>query len=114
MHAEKRDKKRKEDGKNYIERKQAQPTYQNIYMHLMDETPKIVEKLTEQKLIEEATKKQKKELKDIKIISDRIPVGVPKIGEVYKTTDKASRMETEKNRTEKQHRKHDKKEIKRG
>ena len=72
-------------------------------MHLMDETPKIVEKLTEQKLIEEATKKQKKELKDIKIISDRIPVGVPKIGEVYKTTDKVSRMETEKNRIEKQH-----------
>ena len=70
---------RKEDDKKYTARKQAQPTYTNIYMHLMDETPKIEEKLTEQRKIEEATKKQKKEKRDIKTISDRIPVGVPKI-----------------------------------
>ena len=100
---EKRDKKRKEDDKKYTERKEAQPTYKNMYMHLMDETPKIVEIITEQKIIEETTKKQKKELKHTKIVTDKIPVGVPKIGEVYQTTDKAKRMELENNRIEKQH-----------
>ena len=37
---EKRDKKRKEDDKKYKARKEAQPTYKNIYMHLMEETQK--------------------------------------------------------------------------
>ena len=46
---EKRDKKRREDEKKYKERKQAQPTYTNMYMHLMDEAPKIEEKITEKK-----------------------------------------------------------------
>ena len=53
----KRDNKRKEDDRKYTEIKKAQPTYKNIYMHLMDETPKIVEKITEQKIIEETIKK---------------------------------------------------------
>ena len=69
----------------------------------MDETPKIEEKLTEQRKIEEATKKQNKVKRDIKLITDKIPEGVPKIGEVYKKTDKDSRMATETKRTEKQH-----------
>ena len=62
----------------------AQPTYTNMYMHLMDEAPKIEEKITEQKQIEEATKKQKKEEKDIKTIIDRIPEGVPNRGSLQK------------------------------
>ena len=41
---EKRNKKIKEDLKKYKERTQAQPTYTNMYMYLMDEAPKIEEK----------------------------------------------------------------------
>ena len=55
----KRDNKRKEDDRKYTERKKAHPKYKNMYMHLMDETPKIVEKITEQKIIEETIKNKK-------------------------------------------------------
>ena len=69
-------------------------------MHLMEETPKIVETITKQKILKETTKIQKKDLKQTKMVTDKIPVGLPKIGEVYKTTDKEKRMELENNRIE--------------
>ena len=48
----KRDSKRREDDRKYTERKNAHPEYKNMYIHLMDETPNIVDKITEQKVIE--------------------------------------------------------------
>ena len=48
----KRDMKRQENDKKDAERKKAHPNYRNIYMHLMDETPDIVEKITEKKKTE--------------------------------------------------------------
>ena len=39
--------KRQENDKKDAERKKAHPNYKNIYMHLMDETPDIIEKITE-------------------------------------------------------------------
>ena len=74
-----------------------------MYMHLMDETPNIVEKITEQKVIEETIKKQKREEKITKSTKDGIPEGVQKIGEVYQKTDKANRIQMENIRIEKQH-----------
>ena len=40
--------KRQENDKKDTERKKAQPNYKNIFMHLMDETPDIIEKITEE------------------------------------------------------------------
>ena len=68
---EKRDKKIKEDDKKYKERKEAQPTYKNIYLHLMEETPKIVETITKKKILEETIKKQKQDLKQTKMVTDK-------------------------------------------
>ena len=39
------DNKRQENDKKDTERKKAHPKYKNIYLHLMDETPGIIEKL---------------------------------------------------------------------
>ena len=72
-------------------------------MHLMDETPDIVEKITEKQVIEETIKKQKREEKITKATKNGIPEGVQKIGEVYQKTDKANRIQMENIRIEKQH-----------
>ena len=53
---EKIDKKRKVDDKKYTERKQAQPTYTNVYMHLMEDGPKNEEKIREEIKTKEAKK----------------------------------------------------------
>ena len=57
----KRDAKRKENDKKDAERKKEHPKYTNVYMYLMDETPDIIEKITEQKKAEGPIKKKKKE-----------------------------------------------------
>ena len=46
----------------------------------MDETPKIIGKITEQKIIEETIKKQKRDIKVTKIANDGIPEGIQKKG----------------------------------
>ena len=45
----KRDANRKENDRKDAEKKRAHPKYVNIYMHLMDETPDMVEKITNNK-----------------------------------------------------------------
>ena len=78
-------------------------TYTNIYMHLMEEGPKLEEKIREKIKIKEAIKKTKKQEKDTQKIIDGIPEGVPKIGEIYSTTDKDARMAAESKREQKIH-----------
>ena len=53
--------KRQENDKKDAERKKAHPNYKNIYMHLMDETPDIVEKITEKNKKENEIKIKRKE-----------------------------------------------------
>ena len=57
----KRDAKRKENDKKDEDRNKEHPKYTNVYMHLMDQTPDIIEKITEQQKAEDAIKKKKKE-----------------------------------------------------
>ena len=70
-------------------------------MHLMDETPDIVEKITERQKVEETIKQQKREDRITKATQKGIPEGVPKIGKVYPKTDKENRMQRENIRIEK-------------
>ena len=55
--AEKRETKKGKRMTKNKERKQAQPTYTNMYMHLMDEAQKIEDKITEKRKMEESTNK---------------------------------------------------------
>ena len=57
---------KKEDDKKYKVRKEVQPTYKNIYMHLMEETPKNRRNNTKQNIIKETNKQQQKGHKTIK------------------------------------------------
>ena len=57
----KRDAKRKENDRKDEEKKRAHLRYTNVYMHLMDETPDIVEKLTSKQKVVDTIKKKKKE-----------------------------------------------------
>ena len=57
----KRDAKRKENDTKDAERKKENPKYTNVYMYLMDETPDIIEKITEQKKAKVPIKRKKKE-----------------------------------------------------
>ena len=64
-------------------------------MHLMDETPDIVEKITAKQKVEETIKKKKKEERITKAGKKGIPEGVQKIGKLYQTTEKENRMNLE-------------------
>ena len=57
----KRDKIRQENDKKDAERRKAHPKYTNVYMHLMDETPAMIEKITETDKIDNEMKQMKKE-----------------------------------------------------
>ena len=61
-------------------------------MHLMDETPDIIKKITSQQKVEDAIKKKKKEDRIAKAGKKKIPEGTQKIKELYKTIDKENRM----------------------
>ena len=69
----KRDAKRKENDRRDEEKKRAHPEYVNVYMHLMDETPDIVEKITAKQKVEETIKKKKKEERITKATKKGIP-----------------------------------------
>ena len=71
-------------------------------MHLMNETPDIVEKITERQIVEETIKQQKREDRITKATQKGIPEGIPKIGKIYQKTDKENRMKLENIRIEKQ------------
>ena len=62
----------------------------------MDETPKIVEKLTEQRLIEEATKKQKREFQRHTNNLRQNTSWCPKKREVYKQLTKSAEWKQKK------------------
>ena len=65
--------KRKENNKKDGERKKAHPTYKNMFMHLMDETPEIIEKITEEEKIKNEIKRKKKEERIKTAEEKRIP-----------------------------------------
>ena len=71
-------------------------------MHLMDETPDIIEKITEQKKAEDTIKKKKKEERIKKAEEKKIPDGTKKMEEIYETTNKEDRMQIDNKREEKQ------------
>ena len=56
--------KRQENDKKDAERKKAHPNYKNIYMHLMDETQDIIEKITEEEKNENEIKRRRKNKKE--------------------------------------------------
>ena len=75
-----------------------------MFMHLMDETPDIVEKITEKQVLEKTIKKQKSEERITKATTNVIPEGVQKIGKIYqkrtKTTEYKCKTLGYKNRKE--------------
>ena len=97
----KRDIKRKENDKKDAERKKAHPTYKNMYMHLTDETPDIIEKITEEEKAENKIKKKRKEERIKMAEEKRIPEKTKKLEEIYKTTSKEERMKIGQEREEK-------------
>ena len=103
----KRDAKRKENDRKDAEKKRSQPKFVNIYMHLMDETPDMVEKITEKQIVEESIKKKKREDRITKATQKGIPEGVPKTGKLYQKSDKENRMKLENIRIEKQKKEND-------
>ena len=71
-------------------------------MHLMDETPDIIEKISEEKKVENEIKQKRKEER-IKIAEEkRIPEKTKKLEEIYETTSKEERMKIDQEREEKQ------------
>ena len=98
----KRDMKRKENNKKDAERKKAHPTYKNMFMHLMDETPDIIEKITEEEKIENEIKREKKEERIKTAEEKRIPEKAKKLEEIYEATSKEERMKIDREREEKQ------------
>ena len=56
--------KRKENDKKDTERKKAQPNYKNMFMHLMDETPDIIKKITEEEKNQNEIKLEKRRRKN--------------------------------------------------
>ena len=103
----KRDNKRKEDDRKDAEKKKAHPKFKNMFMHLMDETPDIVEKITEKQIVEETIKKQKREERITKATKKGIPKGAQKMEKLYQKTDKDNRMQMENIRIEKQKKEND-------
>ena len=85
----------------------AHPKFKNMFMHLMDETPDIVEKITEKQIVEETIKKQKREERITKATKKGIPKGAQKIEKLYQKTDKDNRMQMENIRIEKQKKEND-------
>ena len=106
----KRDAKRKENDKKDAERKKEHPKYTNVYMYLMDETPDIIEKITEQKKAKVPIKRKKKEERIKKAEEKIIPEKTRKLEEIYEKTNKEDRMKlTKKERTNKKNKKINKK-----
>ena len=107
----KRDAKRKENDKKDAERKKAHPKYKNMYMHLMDETPDIIEKISEEKKAENKIKQKRKEER-IKIGEEKLILEKKKtLEEIYETTSKEERMKIDQEREEKQKIEDDKKNL---
>ena len=57
-------------------------------MHLMDETPDIIKKITSEQKAEDTIKNKNKEDKISKAGKKKVPEGRKKMDELYKTTDK--------------------------
>ena len=62
-------------------------------MHLMNETPDIIEKITSQQKAEDTIKNKNKEDKISKAGKKKVPEGTKKMDELYKTTDKENKRE---------------------
>ena len=101
--------KRQENDKKDAERKKAHPNYKNIYMHLMDETPDIIKKITDEAKKENEIKIKRKEERKKVADKKRATQKTKKMEELYETTTKEDRMKIDKEREEKQKIEDDKK-----
>ena len=73
-------------------RRKAHPKYTNMFMHLMDETPAIIEKITETDKIDNELKQKKKEERKKVTENKKAPKNTKKMEELYDTTTKKERM----------------------
>ena len=90
--------KRQDNDKKDAERKKAHPNYKNIYMHLIDETPDIIEKITEEAKKEDEIKIKRKEERKKVADEKRATEKTKKMEELYETTTKEERMKLDRER----------------
>ena len=76
-------------------------------MHLMDETPDMIEKITSKQKEDKTIKKKNKEERITKAQKKGTPEDVQQIGKLYKTTNKENRMNIENAGIEKQKKEND-------
>ena len=101
--------KRQENDKKDAERKKADPNHKNINMHLMDKTPDIIGKITDEAKKENEIKIKRKEERKKVAEEKRATENTQKMEELYEKTTKEDRMKIDRERAEKQKIEDDKK-----